>query len=247
MSSLEFFTPGEGADKGMDAAALERFQERMRANAQALAALQKSEQKQKKQEDKLSAILVAFIKRNQKTDWVILITRLLEQNVPAAFILAIILLADEIVQKAVGIELTMPDLAVAAVGKIEAPAQPEAMSRALQTGHFQSEAIPLKIRISLELWSKNLWDAAVKQPYRLLTTIIDLEEKPTMTVVQLTTLVVRDFMEQQGQNQEYDATRAFAQFVLEGLLKKLRAYIKGTPELKEGAENTGNEDENMAS
>lgn len=246
MSSLEFFTPGEGADKGMDAAALERFQERMRANAQALAALQKSEQKQKKQEDKLSAILAAFIKRNQKTDWVILITRLLEQNVPAAFILGVILLADEIVQKAVGIELTMPEFAAENQPKTTTPQTPEAISRALQNGHFQSESIPLKIRISLELWSKNLWEAAIAQPYRLLTTIIDLEGKPTTTLVQLTTLVVRDFMEQQGVQQNYDAIRSFAQFILEGLIAKLRAYIKGTPELKEGQESTGTEGKNMA-
>lgn len=240
MSSLEFFTPGEGADKGMDAAALERFQERMRANAQAIAALQKSEQKQKKQEDKLSAILAAFIQRNQKTDWVILITRLLEQNVPASFILAVILLADEIVQKTVGIELTMPELSLSDAAQLAAPQNPEALSRALQTGQFQSDAIPLKIRISLELWSKNLWEAAIAQPYRILTTIMDVEERPITTLVQLTTLVVRDFMEQQGHQQGYDAIRGFAQFVLEGLLKKIRIYIKGTPELKEGHENTGN-------
>lgn len=240
MSSLEFFTPGEGADKGMDAAALERFQERMRANAQAIAALQKSEQKQKKQEDKLSAILAAFIQRNQKTDWVILITRLLEQNVPASFILAVILLADEVVQKTVGIELTMPELSLSDAPQHAALQNPEAMSRALQTGQFQSDAIPLKIRISLELWSKNLWEAAIAQPYRILTTIMDVEERPITTLVQLTTLVVRDFMEQKGHQQEYDAIRGFAQFVLEGLLKKVRIYIKGTPELKEGHENTGN-------
>src|SRR5260221_3590095 len=99
MSDLESFFSNDNRSEGMDPAAFERFKERMAAAAAQLKALQKQEQKQKKKEDELVKILLRFIQTGTRRDIMILVSRLLEQNIPAGFIVSLLLISNEDIQR----------------------------------------------------------------------------------------------------------------------------------------------------
>lgn len=96
--SLESFS-GFDSGEGMSEGALEELQQKMKAAAAQIAAIKKEEGKQKKTEDELFKVLLKFINRSDKKELCLLISRALEQNIPANFILAIIILGNEDVQK----------------------------------------------------------------------------------------------------------------------------------------------------
>ena len=99
--ALEDFA-GFDQQGGMDAGAFERFQEKMRKAAAQIKAIQKQEKKQKKKEQDLVEILLKFIRKSHKQNLVLLISRVLEKNIPANFILAVALLGNEDIQKEIG-------------------------------------------------------------------------------------------------------------------------------------------------
>jgi len=106
---LEEFHGFDQNDK-MDAASFEKFKEKMRRAAAQIKAIKREETKRKKKEEELVKILLRFIKTSDKKDLVLLISRTLERNIPANFILAAVLLGNEDVQKEVGeyLMLKMP-------------------------------------------------------------------------------------------------------------------------------------------
>jgi len=93
MSDFEFFGGGDVAES-YDPAAVERFKERIKQNAQFIAALQQQEKKQKGKDDALFQILLKWIKKNQNRGIMLLVAKLIEFNVPAGFILALLLLGN---------------------------------------------------------------------------------------------------------------------------------------------------------
>src|SRR3989338_7421407 len=99
--SLESFIGYESGEP-MSAASLEKLREKMKAAAAQIAAIKKEEKRRKQKEEELLKILLKFVKTSHKKDLVLLISRVLEQNIPANFILAIILLGNEEIQKEIG-------------------------------------------------------------------------------------------------------------------------------------------------
>ena len=93
MTLESFFGLEEGESQG-SAEASEIFREQMRKNAKAIKGMTAHQQKQKKKEDKLAQILVKFIQDQSKADVVFLVIKLLQKNVPGAFILAILSIAN---------------------------------------------------------------------------------------------------------------------------------------------------------
>lgn len=95
---------GSEGSEGMSEAAMEAFREQMRSASQQLKALQKGEQKRKKKEEKLAKLLAQFLQRKSgKTDLAFQAAHLLALNIPAAFVLSMLLLGDRESQQ----ELTM--------------------------------------------------------------------------------------------------------------------------------------------
>ena len=96
--ALESFLGLDGGE-GMDEGAFEAFKEKMRAAAAQIAAIKKEEKKARKKEDELLKILLKFVKSSHNTELVLLISRCLEQNIPAHFILSIVVLGNEEIQR----------------------------------------------------------------------------------------------------------------------------------------------------
>lgn len=183
-----------GMDSGepMSAASLEKLQERM-AQAQAqIAAIQKEEKKHKKKENDLLAILVKFVKTSHKTELTLLISRVLEQNLPANFVLAIILLGNEEIQVQVGDflmlqkpkaqdldrETTAPETSAQAASSDNGPEsapQNDNNERSLTFFNSQDQTLPLKLKIELDQWVKSMLMQAEENPHKLLRTAYKTE------------------------------------------------------------------------
>lgn len=243
MDGLESFF-GMDAGEGMDEAAFEQFKERMKANRAHIQALKKGEQKQKKKEDKLVHIILKFIKGRKKSDLVLLVSRVLEQNMPAAFILAIILLGDEEIQDEVGIHLRLPKEQEKEFARLEAKMTEEkilAEQDQRQTALTEFDAIkrvlPLKIKIALDLWGRGIFEAASAYPYKTLRTALNHEKKISPNLIKLTAHVLFDYFEDNEVEAEYKPVESFCHFSLKGILAKVREKIKEQKELDENEDH----------
>ncbi|MFC1616424.1 hypothetical protein ACFL21_04740 [Patescibacteria group bacterium] len=230
--SLDSFVGFEGGE-GMDEGAFEAFKEKMKRAAAQIAAIKKEEGKQKKKEQELLKILLAFIKKSYKTELVLLISRALAQNLPANFILAIILLGNEDIQEKAGKYLLPPGFQQYEQAQLE-----EAESGNSQALVFFNEdkTMPLKIKIQIEQWLKVLMIQAEENPQKLLRTAYDIEKveiegeeqkikKISKALINLATYIVKDFLKQNNQVEPNKQLRKFTHFILKGILSKTKEAL----------------------
>ena len=263
---LDTFFGMDDADGAMSPDKVREFQERMARNAKHMAAARKKEGKQKKKEEKLVAILLKFIRNNKRGDITLLVVRCLEQNIPAAFVLAIVLLGNKAVQDEVGIQLQLTEGEAGAPGpegeaepggggaepgeepSETTPSDPEAPT---SLSEFEGEgmknaltilgkdiSLPLQMRIAIDLWSRSMWDAISPIPERILGTATELSDnadakpEPKAVVTQLAAFILRDYFEVNKFEQSFENTKGFAEFLLKGLLKRLKDQSKDQKQLK---------------
>jgi len=223
MSDLESFFGADDRGEAMDPAAFERFKERMAAAAAQLKALQKQEQKQKKKEDELIKILLRFIQTGTKRDIMILVSRLLEQNIPAAFIVSLLLINNEDIQRALGIKL-LPQ------GAVE---EEKAHALTLPDHYMKGEIIPLKIKIAIDAWAHEIVEHSQEYAHRVLETVLDNDGLIKLSVLQLGVFCLRDYLDEEGVRLDYDLMKGFVELMLEGILKKVEEEFKNRKRLKE--------------
>jgi len=222
MSDLESFSAADARGESMDPAAFERFKERMAAAAAQLKALQKQEQKQKKKEDELVKILLKFIQTGTKRDIMLLVSRLLEQNVPAAFIVSLLLISNEDIQKELGVKL-LPS------GAVEEEKQ---HALTLPDHYLKGEILPLKIKIAIDAWAHDIIDRSQEYAHRVLETVLDRDGLVKLVVIQLGVFCLRDFLEEQGVAIDYPILKNFVQLMLEGILKKVEEEFKNRKQIR---------------
>ncbi|MFH1218402.1 MAG: hypothetical protein V1679_01005 [Candidatus Peregrinibacteria bacterium] len=211
---LESFISAEGGE-GMSEAAFEAFKEKMKKAAAQIAQIQKEEKKAKKKEEELLKILLKFIKNSSKKDLVLLISRVLEQNIPANYILAVILLGNEDIQEEIGKYLMLKSAEI---------------SDEKSLAFFgEDESLPLKVKIELDNWIKSMMVQADDNPHKLLKTAYEYDEDNKKTVcrplVILTAFIIRDYLEQKKLDESYDKLKNFAEFITEGILNKTQENL----------------------
>lgn len=236
--SVESFGGLDGGE-GLDPSAFEKFQEQMRDNAAHIAALQKAQAKQKQQEDKLVKILLKFIQTSSKKDLVILVTQLLEQNVPAGFVLALIMLGNEDIQQAAGIKLALPDEDMARLEATEAArGDVPTNERGVVVFGDNPSVLPLKVRIGIDLWAQNIAAAGMANPNKVLDSVYMPGTRPVYgtasekdageikdVVVKTATYVVNEFVTSNRVEGAYGQIYDFAHFLLKGILDKIEESI----------------------
>lgn len=252
MSDLESFGALDGGE-GLDPAALERFNEQMRENAAHIAALQKAQAAQKQQEDKLVKILLKFIQTSQKKELVVLVTQLLEQNVPAGFILSLIVLGNEDIQEEAGIKLSLPEEDMLRLTALENAKKTDIHGAAsnMSTGiiPFNSDfsTLPLKVRIAIDLWSKNILAAGLGNPNKVLDSVYlpgmrgesatpDGEIHIKDIVVKTAVFVVYEFMQSNRVEGKRSEIYDFCLLLLKGILQKIEESLQMT-ELRAAAKD----------
>lgn len=237
--SLESFI---GLDQGepMSEAAFEKLKAKMaRAQAQ-IAQIKKEEGKQKKKEEDLLKILSHFVKTSHKSELVLLITRVLEQDIPANFVLAIVVLGNEDIQKAAGKEFLL------SAPKQDAAAQ----DRALIFFDEEDKTTPLKVKIEVDSWIKGMMMQADDRPHKLLknayyTEMIELpkehefdeqeyeEERRIKAIVfRLMAHVLEEFLMSHDQEEEPEKLKEFCEFILRGILNKTQENLDNRQELE---------------
>lgn len=237
---LDTFFGMDDADGSMSPDKVREFQERMARNARQMAAARKQEGKQKKKEGKLVAILLKFIRNNKKGDITLLVSRCLEQNIPAVIILAIILLGNPEVQEEVGIRLQLTEGeekkrksdSFDSNGESDGPTSLAEMEDEEIKGAMvilgQDTTLPIKMRIAIDLWAKGIWEAIEPIPEKIFKTAIDFSDDPKAdpipkaVLIQLTAFILRDYFESNKFDQKFENTKGFATFLIKGLFKRLK-------------------------
>ncbi len=226
--ALENFFGLEGGEP-MSEAAFEAFKERMQEAWAQIAAIKKEEKKQKQKEDDLLKILLAFVKDSQKKELTLLISRALEQNLPAGFILAMIMLENDELKPFVGDFMKQ-----------------ESNLRALTFFGEEDASMPLKAKIAIDAWMKGMMSQAEEYPQKLIKYGYDVEEIkqedteeqkiPQKTIkkilIQLCAFVLRDYFERMKIENDFDRLQEFSEFILKGIFTKTeealnsRAFIE---------------------
>ncbi|KKP36752.1 MAG: hypothetical protein UR27_C0014G0021 [Candidatus Peregrinibacteria bacterium GW2011_GWA2_33_10] len=237
MSDFEVFSGFDTADQ-MDEQAFERFKEQMKKNAAHIKSDQKQEAKQKEKEEKLAKILLAFMKRNKKMHLILLISRCLEENIPAYFILNLVLLGNEDIQEEVGVSLLLPEI------DMQKLKRKEELNFTLRGQDPNSlinfddgiRVLPLEIKIAIDLWGRNVFESAAANPHQILNRCFykdeNKEEKLKKVIINLGVKVLEDYMDSKNIEGSLDKYREFVQIMLQGIMKKIREQVENQRLLK---------------
>lgn len=226
--NLDFFQPSEGGES-YDPAAFERFKEQMQRNAAFIAAAKQSEQRQKQKEDRLAAILLKFIKNNQKSAILILASKLLEENIPASVILSIIILGNEEVQREIKAEIARAETSLQAEAGISNEQNIDTALIPKITDH----QIPPHLRVEIDAWARGIFDAASAGPFQLLATALDKQGNVKQIMIDCAANILEDFLEHAGgKNLPYDTYFSFCEFLMKGMMQRVRQQIENQKELK---------------
>ena len=225
MGDFEFFNPSEGGES-YDPKAFERFKEQIKKNAAFIAAAQKSEQKQKQKEDRLAKILLKFIQTNQKSGILMLAAKLLQENIPASFILSIIILGNDEIRTELEKEVSgdMPQL--------EGGAQASQKTEFSLMARFSDSSLPLKMKAEIDSWGKNIFETGSAVPFRILETALTNVGTIKQIVIDCAANVLDDYLAQnEWTHIHYDACFAFCELLMKSVMKRLQEQIQSQKEL----------------
>jgi hypothetical protein len=225
MPDFEAFSGMDASQEGFDPAAFERFKERMKAASTQLKAIQAGEQKAKKKEDELIKILLKFIKGNHQRDILMLVVRLLEDNVPAGFIVSLLLISHRDMQEELGVKLLPhgPDHKI-----------PEDSDITTLPDHYLKESVlPLGIKLAIDAWLNEITRRASDNAHKVIATILDQDGIIKLPVTQLAVFCLRDFLEKEGSPADYDKLKEFMDLMLEGIIKKVRQEFEERKKLSD--------------
>lgn len=203
MSLESFFgldTQGPGSAESQ-----EQFQEQMRESARAIAGMTAHQAAQKKKEDKLATLLIRLMRDSGKSDILFLVVKLLEENVPGAFILAILSIADNEMEK----EL----IANFSVGKAD-----ESALSTIQGG----DLIPDEIKHQLNAWGESILSAGMMMPNKTLQTVLTPDQKLKSLILDLLQFSLEEYFPKHGLDFSEDKIRQVALLSIQSVLLQLR-------------------------
>ncbi len=200
--TLESFFGLDNADGQNSAEAAERFREQMRKSAAAAKAIAGHQARQKIMEDKLARIFMKFLQKNGHSDIVFLIVNLLEQNVPGALILAILMISDTDLEK---------DLEVDLKQKSAEGLEP-----------IYDDTLPQNIRGELNAWGHEILTAGNLMPNRTLAAVLTPDQKLKSLVLDLLIYSLDEYFDRRAMVFDEEKIRRFALIGIQTVLVKLR-------------------------
>lgn len=213
--SLEDFFGLDNADGQMSQEAAEKFREQMRKSAAAGKAIAGHHAQQKKKEGKLAHIFVKFLQSKGQSDIVFLIVRLLEQNVPGAFILSMLLISDTELEKDLEINL-----------KEKAQSQlPENMLE-----QIDDETLPNNVKAELNAWGFEILKAGLMLPNRTLQAVLTPDQKLKSIILDLLVYSLDEYFDRHGLVFDDEKLKQFALISIQSVLIKLREAADKMPD-----------------
>lgn len=205
MSLESFFGLDTDSSAPGSAEARERFQEMMRESAKAAGAIGAHQAQQKKKEDKLARLLIKYLKDPAKADIVFLVIKLLQENVPGAFVLAMLSISDA--------ELEKELLENFDQGKPEDSA----------LAQFEGEAfIPDSIKKELNAWGDSILKAGLLLPGKTLQGVLTPDQKLKSLVLDILQFSLEEFFYRRGLEFSEEKIRQVALLSIQMVLLKLR-------------------------
>jgi len=214
MSLESFFGLEEGESTGSKEAS-EAFREQMRKNARAIKAMGKHQKKQSTQEDKLARILVAFLQDPGKQAAVFLVVKLLQENIPGAFILAILSVSDSKLQEDVKESLVLLE-----AGNLAIAASQNASGQMINFGG--DGTLPETVKQELNAWGELIYRAGALQPNKTLGTVLTSDYKLKSIVLDLIDYSLGEYFSRHGLELSKERTRQFALLSIQSVLIRLR-------------------------
>jgi len=202
--SLESFFGLDNADTQGSKEASEKYREQAAANAAAIKAMTAHQAAQKTKEDRLAQILIKYLTNASQSDLVFLIVKLLRENVPGAFILAILSIGDAELEQ----EL-----------KKEFAAHHQTNQERLPS---LSHEMPENLRLDLDSWGHSILQAGSMAPSHTLQNILTPELKLKSIVLDLLEYALEHYMARHGFKSADYNLRAFALLSVQSVILKLR-------------------------
>jgi hypothetical protein len=223
MSTLDTFAGFEDLSQASNAESYRQFQQRMQAAAAQIQAIRASEQKQKKKEDQLIKILLKFIQSSQhgtSEDQIIeLVSKLLGKNLPAAFILSLILLAYPDIQQESG--LLLPSSAEQTSSSALANQNEQNPSTILPDLYLQ-KTLPLKLKIDIQAWIGELFNQTQENQQKLRLHALTPSAEFLPEIPALAFQILQNYLHSAGIFQEPQSSQAFLGLVFKNLAKELQ-------------------------
>ena len=214
MQGIEDFSAFESNNQQADPDAMRKFQERMKKAAAQIKAIKASEQKQKKKEDELIKILLSFIKSDQRDDIIELVTALLHHNLPASFIICLMIISSTELQKSSGLMLELP-----------APA-PEDLnnSETITDIALPANSIPVHLKLIIDSWFHEIEKIYTENQSKIQGKAY-LGEKLRIEIVRLAVISLNDLLEQNTVFVDQQKLEQFISVALHGILKAFREKL----------------------
>lgn len=203
--SLESFFGLDAEGQGASAESREKFQEQMRESARAVKNMGAHQTAQKKKENRLAQLLMRLIRDASRTDIVFLVVKLLQENVPGPFILAMLSIADTEMEKELLEEFKKGN--------------PEESALSTLPGET---FIPDEIKLELNAWGDAILQAGSMMPGKTLETVLNPEQKLKSLVLDLLQFALEEYFKRHGLDFSEDKIRQVALLSIQTVLIKLR-------------------------
>lgn len=215
----------------------EQFRDQMKKAQSAIKKLKKDEGKAKTQDNNLAQIIVKFLNQHGNTDLFLLISRAVAQDIPSELILTVISLVDKNASKEV--------FALLKAGEEEIGKQETSKNTSLIVKQFSDfQSLSPEHKAAIDAWIENIQRISIKSPHRTLDTIIemrrpdgekeleDIIKEVSPTLIQLSSFILRNYLDEYKINFEFSHLHAFMQAVFVNLVKHLENLIVGQKNIK---------------
>jgi hypothetical protein len=205
IGGLDSFAPGEdggNASEGLSEEAKQRFS----GASQAVQQVRKEEKKAKKRDDNVAQVILQFLSDDQRTHLATLIARLVAIDCPSHFILSILALVNDACQNEVAEYL-----------KDASPEVQEGLQVA-DTSLVEMGTLDAAANHRLAEWIAMQNAVLNADAFRILSAIIIDERNIDGTVLQLTTFVLQEFLEEHGKPVEFEKLQPVAIDILQSVL-----------------------------
>lgn len=210
---------GVGEVKEASAAAIEQMRENMRRATEAIKKIKKDEAKKKKKEMNLVDILIKFLQDNTDRDLLGLVVLLLEQKVPAGFIITLLSLGFEDIERQLLLEIENQDKDLLAI----AAGKEQGMQQAIEQQEkrdFDSENLPDFVKDRINEWVRLLILSVMEERDDVLGSVFP-DGKLVSSVLTLSARVIQIYCKKVNIDAEIDATKDFSKFIMSGIYLQL--------------------------
>lgn len=206
---------GEGAASGQEAAreVSEQFSEQMRKDQAALQALFAEEGKQKKKDQSIATSIAKFLSDQDYAHLAFLVAKLVSQNTPSDFILALLALIDSESKDNLLLKFEEAGVVPAAKGSYKID---------LEEHGEMDQQLSEDIKAEIDEWVYHIYQVGTIMPDQILHSLVSQEGEINVALTQLATFVLDDFLKKHAIQKQYELVNTFITILITKILTSLK-------------------------